>query len=257
MKAPESGEVSPAGGRLLELARSFADDLTQRVRGIVPTDAAFSALAYPNDHGGRVLVGVLADDLRAQHIPLTIDRKPMLQLFVKINCLLDSAGTYLAVDESWVHVRLGERERDEPLFRYEFVRKHVGQLIPSAHIQVHAHRDEFLYLLTAAPRGRPKVLRRKGEVPRMSKFHFPVGGHRFRPCLEDVLQALILEFGIDHQPTWLSAVEGGREQWRRFQLRAAVRDAPEDAAATLESMGWQVTPPADLVEVDPKRLRSF
>ncbi|BCB86343.1 hypothetical protein Psuf_036560 [Phytohabitans suffuscus] len=49
----------------------------------------------------------------------------------------------------------------------------------------------------------------------------------------------------------------GREQWRRLQVRAAVRDAPEVAAEVLRHLGYDVAPrtpaPADNVE----RLHAF
>jgi hypothetical protein len=37
------------------------------------------------------------------------------------------------------------------------------------------------------------------------------------------------------------ALEEGRAEWRRYQLRAAVRDAPESAAEVLRDEGWEVT----------------
>src|SRR5262249_4739271 len=121
----------------------------------------------------------------------------------------------------------------------------------------HAHRDEFLYMLMASNEGRPKVRQKQEKVPRLSVFHFPLGGHRFRPCLEDVLHALILEFGVDRQPGWKAAIEEGREQWRRMQLKAAVRDAPEEAAEVLADLGWVLRPPVEPTASHPGRLRSF
>ncbi len=51
---------------------------------------------------------------------------------------------------------------------------------------------------------------------------------------------LVEEFGIDSVDTWRSHLASGREKWRRTQLKAAVRDAPEDAAETLRSLGYDV-----------------
>lgn len=249
-----------AGGpadRLLALAESFAREVTERIDQIVPFDGRLSALAAGTDTSGRVSVAVLDPaTLREQSIVLNVGGKPRLRLFVKFNCCWDRGQDYLAVDASWFHVRLGDRDKDEPLFRYEYLRRPT-KMIPAAHLQVHAHRDEFLYMLVAGGEGRPRVRQKTGEVPRLSVFHFPLGGHRFRPCLEDVLHALILEFGVDRRPAWRRAVEDGREQWRRLQLKAAVRDAPEDAAAVLADMGWKLEPP----DVQPvglsDRLRTF
>ncbi|WBB78991.1 hypothetical protein O7606_22805 [Micromonospora sp. WMMD882] len=91
----------------------------------------------------------------------------------------------------------------------------------------------------------------------MAKFHFPLGGHRFRPCVEDVLQAVIEEFNVDTVDGWRAAVETGREQWRRLQLLAAVRDAPAVAASALEALDYKVVQPASAPAGNPKRLRSF
>jgi hypothetical protein len=111
--------------------------------------------------------------------------------------------------------------------------------------------------MTFSSKGRPKAHRRKGTVPRLAQLHFPVGGHRFRPCLEDVLQMLIFEFGLDTQPSWLTAVEKGRAEWRDMQLRAAVRDATGSAAEVLRSLGYSVTSPTDPPIDNLQRLRAF
>jgi hypothetical protein len=194
--------------------------------------------------------------LKARAISLMINGKPTLRLYLKFNCCWDRGKDYLAVDASWFHVRIGDREKDEPLFRYEYLRRPAG-LVPAAHLQIHAHRDEFVYLLVASDKGRPKMRQRKDEVPRLSLYHFPLGGHRFRPCLEDILESLILEFGIDRLPNWKSAVEEGRESWRRTQLKAAVRDAPTDAATTLTALGWTCTPPDAPSSDSLHRLTAF
>ena len=83
------------------------------------------------------------------------------------------------------------------------------------------------------------------------------GGHRFRPCLEDVLEALANEFGIDVKDGWREAIREGREEWRRMQLRAAVRDAPRDVAEVLRSMGYEVIDPAEPPADRLDRLQSF
>jgi hypothetical protein len=63
----------------------------------------------------------------------------------------------------------------------------------------------------------------------ISALHIPVGGSRFRPCLEDVIQFLIEECLFDSLPRWREAVEEGRASWRRIQARAVVRDFPREA----------------------------
>lgn len=242
---------------MLALASDFAAEVTHRIGRVVPLSERFSAVTTETVNDGRVMVAIVdADTFKPRSIPLTVGGRPILRLFVKFNLCWDRGAAFLAVDASWFHVRLGDREKDEPLFRYEYVRRMNG-LTPASHLQVHAHRDEFLYLLVAGDEGRPKVRQRKGEVPRMSVFHFPLGGHRFRPCIEDVLQALILEFGVDRVEGWNEAIQEGRESWRRTQLKAAVRDAPADAASVLTDLGWKIVPPDNNSADDLGRLRSF
>jgi hypothetical protein len=82
----------------------------------------------------------------------------------------------------------------------------------------------------------------KGDVPRFGDVHFPVGGHRFRPCLEDVLEMMMIEFGIDTLHGAGNALHAGRGRWRVRQLAAAVSDDPLTAAAELERLGFEVIP---------------
>lgn len=135
-----------------------------------------------------------------------------------------------------------------PLFRYEFTER-PGRDNPVAHLHVHAHRDEILYALL---RGANRRARRRADAtkpgdtrtpPRLSNIHFPLGGARMRPCLEDVLEMLWHEFGVDVRDTARAAIADGRARWRRHQTAAAVRDAPAEAVRVLRSMGFRVDDP--------------
>lgn len=77
----------------------------------------------------------------------------------------------------------------------------------------------------------------------MESLHLPVGGDRFRPCLEDVIEFLVVECRFATKEGWRAAVEAGREQWRRTQIRTAVRDAPSEAASALRALGYAVEAP--------------
>jgi hypothetical protein len=55
---------------------------------------------------------------------------------------------------------------------------------------------------------------------------------------------LIKEFGITPPGGRRAALESlanGRERWRRRQLAAAVRDAPDEAIRVLDELGYDVT----------------
>jgi hypothetical protein len=158
---------------------------------------------------------------------------------VLLYCCPDSSGRFLGIEES--QFALGLADVPDPLFRYEYERNmRRSNRLPAAHLQVHAHRDETTYLMMHADEGRPRQRWRKGRVPRLSELHLPLGGDRYRPCLEDALTVAINELGATARPGAWKALEEGRVDWRRRQLQAAVRDAPEIAAEVLVDVGWEV-----------------
>lgn len=183
--------------------------------------------------GGRLKLFVRDDHLADLGITMFLDH--------------DRTGRYLKTVRSdvVVHSVLDRR----PLFRYEY--RADMRVTPIAHWQVHAERGALSHLLARAHEHDPRSVPNPHD---MSSLHIPVGGERFRPCLEDVLQFLITNCGIDSVPGWRSAVERGREQWRRRQLGSSVRDLPSEAARVLRELGWSVEPsPADQFQF-PDRL---
>lgn len=223
-----------------ELVAAFAGDLTATISALVPTCAPFTVETSPA-RGKAERVSIRQEPNTG--IPLAVAGKPLLDLKVLYLCSLDHELRYLAVEESEIVVRaVGD---SEPLLRFEYVHNPRSSDIPHAHIQVHAHRDAFGYLMgkagTATKRGRRRA--NSSGTPRLSELHLPVGGPRFRPCLEDVLEVLVHEFGIDSTAGGLEALRRGRERWRRMQTATVVRDAPEEAARVLRDIGYAVNPP--------------
>ncbi|WP_280200850.1 hypothetical protein [Nocardia cyriacigeorgica] len=145
----------------------------------------------------------------------------------------DSRQTYLAVEES-KFVLVAEVDRT-PIIRFEYDREHHASK-PGAHIQVHAHRGALSHLLSQTGHGSPHS---------MESLHLPVGGDRFRLCLEDVVEFVVLECGFAGRDNWRTAVRNGRIEWRRNQLRATIRDLPETAADALRRLGYAVVAPED------------
>lgn len=190
-------------------------------------------------------------------IELRVDGKPFLRMKVLFECGWDTPGHHMAVNRSEFHVFLCVER--EVLFRYEFLRE-TSLGIPTAHLQIHGHRDALTYAMTRLGT-RSRRARRRGRseaVPTMSQLHFPLGGSRFRPPLEDVLHMLVEEFGVDAADEWRQHLEQGRETWRRIQTRVAVRDAPEEAAEVLRALHYRVEPPEDgPAQDDLKRLRTI
>lgn len=181
----------------------------------------------------------MSRDEKIQRIPVSVNSEPVISLMVCYYCCWDGSSMFLATDQADIHVHYAGIS--DPLIRFEYVRR--SKEPPGAHIQVHAHRDEMAYLLRLADAGRPKEGFRRRRLPRLSEMHLPVGGHRMRPSLEDVLLFLKREFAIDTAPTWRTAINEHLRSWREIQLMSAVRDAPEAAAEVLRLLGYTVTPP--------------
>lgn len=234
-----------------ELAAGFADQLSALTRGVLGEDTPrFHAI----NMGSKVRVSPIGEDEVMQQIPLTIGGEPRLSLMVRYYCCWDGSSTFMATDRADVH--LFYAGVPDPLLRYEYVRS--SKEPPGAHLQVHAHRDEMAYLLRLADRGRPKQGLKRDKLPRLSEMHLPVGGHRMRPSLEDVLLFLEREFSIDTAPGWRAVVEKHLLDWRTMQLRTAVRDAPDAAAQVLRSLGYSVVEPkVPVARRDPGAVKLF
>ena len=70
-----------------------------------------------------------------------------------------------------------------------------------------------------------------------------VGGRRFRPCLEDVIEFCILERLVTPRDGWKQALNKSRDAYLDLQLRAAVHRNPKEAADALKHDGWRVSEP--------------
>lgn len=228
----------PDASDLEAQAIEFATSLTVTVRAVVPDCDPFEAKVQPTDSGGRIVIQQNPDT----GIPLRVEGESLLTLKVSYYCSWDAPEQFLAVDESEIKVFAGSRASGEPLFRYEFMRWPTPD-VSGAHIQVHAHRDAITYVMSKAGRSsrRGRSLADSDVVPRLSKLHFPLGGPRFRPCLEDVLEMPVVELGVDHPPGGRQALQDGRQNWRRLQLATATRDNPRSAIAALTELGYEVT----------------
>jgi hypothetical protein len=234
--------IDPDPG-LVQAAFDFAASLTRRTRAVI------------GDHVDPFVAKAIASGLVTVRqeprvgVELCVRGEPTIRLVAQYFCEWDHRSAYLAVAKSDFRISAVSAP-SEPLFRVEYERGASGPA-PVAHIQVHAHRDEWEDALmgcgTASNRGRRRAdLAARGEaVPRLSQVHFSLGGHRFRPCLEDILEMLLDEFGVDRQPNALAHLADGRQEWRTTQVAAAVRDAPEVAARVLDELGYSVARPED------------
>jgi len=227
-------------------AEEFADTLNERVKRVLPDiQPLFVAQVLDGRKPSLVVAPVQLDDEDRQFQPLVLkaegrQRDTKLTLRAMLWCCFDVSGTHLTIEKSEYH--LGLAGVADPLFRYEYDRNlRRNSHLPAAHFQIHAHRDEAAWLMVHSDEARPGKRWRRDRVPRLSELHFPVGGDRYRPCLEDILTIAINELGAKMKRGAWAVLEEGRAEWRRIQLKSAVRDAPLLAAEVLSENGWDVS----------------
>jgi len=229
-----------------ERSRLFAEEIQATLDGVLPGERLMVSRGF--EDSGRHIVqpqGATAVDRR---VPILVDGDHLADLSLSLYLGADRSGGYLKTVRSDVAVH-SVLDRT-PLLRLEY-RADMREA-PIAHWQIHAERGAFSHLLARAHAHRPG---RVGRPHDLASLHLPVGGERFRPCLEDVLQFLVVDCGVDHQPGWKAVVDDGREAWRRRQLRSTVRDSPAETARAMREMGWTITQPPQAGP--PKNLRAF
>lgn len=170
-------------------------------------------------------LGVIAPDAERASIGtgLGVRQPPSNRVF------LDSTG-YLTVDSSAYVVSAGDPPQE--LVHYDYERDKTDY--PDAHLQIRATSPAWDALLESVGLG----------AGSLHKIHLPVGGRRYRPALEDIIESLVVE-GILQPRTagWRTVLAESREDFRRRQLKAAVRRDPDSAIVALQSMGYTVTEP--------------
>lgn len=212
---------------------NFADEIQSTVRAVLPGQVDVQSIAAPG-RDDRFIVRPTGVDGESVRIPLYVAGEALAALSAQIYLGMDRVDAYLKTlrMDLAVHSTLDRT----PLARLEFRSDMTSD--PIAHWQVHGERGSLSHLLARAHAVRPKIVKKPHD---MSSLHFPVGGERFRPCLEDFLQFLVHECGVDANEGWEIAITEGRERWRRRQLRAIARDAQDEVADALRAEGWTVT----------------
>lgn len=193
---------------LLAAAREFADEVADLLHQTVVEDPPIRAEVA----GGRVVVAAFDDDDNVVGMPLVIAGEERLALRTSLRCTFDFTGAFLAVEQSEFALLLPSVR--QPVVRFDYVRDRGWS---AAHVQLHAESSAVGYLRALA-----------GKQPETWRLHLPVGGRRFRPSLEDVIEFAVHEFGVEAKHGWLDRIEEGRRSWRMTQVKAAIRDAIKD-----------------------------
>jgi hypothetical protein len=216
---------------LPDQARDFAGRLSDLLNRTVANGVRVSAvLAAPH-----AVIGYNVTRKRPLHlegIPLTISRaRPSCFLLVAHTLELDPEGEYLAVRNSALGIYLDGSPPERPVVRYEYDRDPPHEY-PAAHVQVHGESVNLAALCE-----------RCGVTRSLDRLHFPVGGRRFRPSIEDVIEFLVVEGFVDARDGWEAAVAEHRRDFNERQLKAAVRRDPQTAVDQLRADGWEVQGP--------------
>lgn len=218
--------IADLGGQ----AREFAGHITNLLNRTVTNGIRIKAVLNPG--GSTGWVGYEISKTRPQAvvpIPITTGRADARGYLVVLHRLaLDAEGTYITTTSSRLELHL-TADLEQPIVRYDYNRDPVlaknDLPYPPAHVHVHGEHGPVDQLAEAA------AVHRK-----LSDFHWPVGGKRFRPSLEDLVEFLIVEDLADKHDGWQEAIDEHRERWYELQLKAAVRRSPDVARAALREI---------------------
>jgi hypothetical protein len=208
---------------LLTQAGQFAKELSDLLNHTVTDGVRLKSLLRPDGRSGWVGFGITqARPFLGEAIPIGWrGARPRCWLYVAYT-LHQDPGRYLTVTKSTYALRVSADSSGPPLFHYDFNRDPTS-VYPEAHVQVPGQSWVLGQLGD-----------RFGRQWELGQLHFPVGDRRFRPCLEDVVEFLIVEgFAEPRDSGWRDVLEEHREGFYRRQLGAAVRHDPETARQAL------------------------
>ena len=172
---------------------------------------------------GTALVGyrVTRKNLVSSAIELRT-RQPRTSLYLYVAYALDldeRDGRFLTVTKSTYGLGTAETES---AIRYDYERN-SSNTYPEAHLHIHGCSEALDCLVRVGRRDR-----------KPSKLHLPVGGRRFRPCLEDIIEFCIVEKLVEpEQENWKEVLNAHRDEFYRKQLKSAVRGDPQAAVSAL------------------------
>lgn len=219
--------MAPTAELLARKARVFAAQIQHLLNATICDGVRIATVVSLPE---LVLVGHGLDKpaLVTERFPVLIGRgKPKCWLDVSYRLCLDDEGQYLTVVSSYFGV-YASIEDPSCLCHFDYERNKAGY--PEAHLQV---PGESGALATMSGRADKRALER---------LHFPVGGRRYRPILEDVIEFLIAEGFTKPRANWAEVLEQQRNEYYRIQLQAAIRRDPETAQRTLADFNPPAVP---------------
>jgi hypothetical protein len=226
-RRPE-GDHGPLTGYfdLRGYADAFAGELSDLLNNTVTDGIRITAVTDRNARQARVGFGCSPSDLGDfRMIPLAIRKAPKLYLGMLFKIAPDEAGRYPMVRSSVMFLSPDDNPGGRLLLHYDYERDKDDY--PEAQLQVCATSPAWEEAISRyGPVGKP-----------LERLHLPVGGRRFRPTLEDLIELLVGENLAEHRDGWRAWVERGRDSFAERQLRAAVRRHPDIAISILREEG--------------------
>lgn len=214
-----------------DAAKAFAADLTETVQAVLPDSPVFQAMLVAPPH---LLISVFDAHQKVARLPLFVRGKHVADWKLTMSVNWDHTGNYLKVMRSGF--TLVANADKVPLVRYEF--DDDMHTAPIAHWQFHAERGAFSHLLGFALAAGKNV-----KPHSLSSLHFPVGGARMRPGVDDLLEFLAKECAFDTVGGWKGAILESRARYRTIQARTIARDMQSEVADVLRGEGWIIEPP--------------
>ena len=227
---------------LQQLTDKFADQLNCLLSQVLNSDAKYEEESRRETKEGRPQRALKLMNLKSngkEGLPLVRacddSVNPALFLRSSYTVELDKEDTYLQVATSTVGLwidSIRKQKNPRPLIRVEYDRE--KRMYSSSHVHLHAHSSDLGWIYGSSGQ----------KIRRLHDIHFPAGGRRFRPTIEDFLLFLDQEkIFTDWKEGYKDILMGSRLEWERLQARATTRRFPKEAAETLEVLGYQVIPP--------------
>jgi len=221
------------GESLEAQARGFADNISDLLNKTVTHGIRVSAL---RDAKGRGIIGAGISRKRSVSLPIPISPsggKVVVYLYLLHSYELDPEGVYLTMTKSTMSLYTSQEMKDDQLIVGIDYARNPSNQFPGAHLHVSGQQDDLDTIYLGSTR----------KARQLRDLHLPVGGKRFRPTLEDIVEFMVTEEMVVPKPGWEEVVQEHRARWEALQLKAAVRRNPQDAAAALRADGWTVSAP--------------
>ncbi len=230
---------------LVEKAQRFAQEIEDLVNKTICTDFRLETLqTVPGQV--QIVSKPMSEAISLKPVSHPIEfsqlvrGKPVLGIKLGYSVELDSKTKDLRVRTSSAAITLIQ-EKEKPIIRLEFerdqglepgkisARKHSRH---AAHVHIHGTSADLSYIWGLHGRHAKRDL---------ESLHIPVGGRRFRPTIEDLIEFLCQEEIINGiKPGGLKALEQGRTRWLAIQLTSTIRGNLPEAIKIIEAEGYTV-----------------